>query len=251
MKNILFASIALCTVLACSSSEEPLQPGTGAPVDPGDAAVSLEDGAVSASPNGQESTGTGSEDNTQHHMDDPTAEGNPNSTNVEEKKRDEQAIGTANVVARLHACGKLSYASIGKFLVSRGVDPAAGSAATLFNGGRSALGVANYQARIAEAAFPSTAAYARLFDIYVAAAPQIYDNLQNSTACPGVAAVDAETGRLTRDAISCLVGVPATDAHVAAANLLVDQFAGDYEGREREAIELGIAALLTSHQLCQ
>lgn len=238
--------LALCTVslpavfAACSSpAEEPVPTPANTP----------NTSASNPSPNGDQAAGTGGDGNTQNHMEEPTEGSNPNATNVEQKKQDEAAVGSTNIVARLHACGKVNYESLGVFLASRGVDlAAANGAGRLWREGRLALGVPNYRARISEASFPSTAAFNKMFDIYALAASEIRTNLATSEACPGVAAV-GEDGRLTTDAVSCIIGVPATPNHVVLANFFVDDAV--YADRKEEAADLGIATLLTSHELCE
>lgn len=242
---IKYATLLLCTLpvlsVACSSpADEPLVSGQ-TPTKPNTS-------PSSPSPNGDQAAGTGSEGNTQNHMDDPSAGSNPNATNTEEKKRDEAAIGSTNIVARLHACGKVGYDELGRFLASRGVDLQGNGAGKLWREGNLALGVPNYEARIAEAAFPSTAAFSKMFDIYTMAASEIRQNLATSSACPGVAAT-GEDGRISKDAVSCLVGLPASAELLALANILFDD--PDYAERPEDAAELGITALLTSHELCQ
>jgi len=243
--NKKFVLLALCTVslpavfAACSAkSEDPILPPGNTPTT----------SASSPSPNGDQAAGTGGDGNTQNHMEEASEGSNPNATNVDQKKQDEAAIGSTNIVSRLHACGKVGYEALGTFLASRGVDLAGNGAGQLYREGRLALGVPNYRARISEAAFPSTAAFNKMFDIYTLAATEIRENLATSEACPGVAAV-GEDGRLTADAVSCIIGVPATPNHVVLANFFVDDTA--YADRKEEAADLGIAALLTSHELCE
>lgn len=227
---------------ACEPAEEPSL-GEQSPVTP-----APNTNANQPSPNGDQATGTGDRDNTQNHMEDPSAGSNPNQTNTEQKKQDEAAIGSTNIVARLHTCGKVGYGALGTFLASRGVNLQGNGAGKLWREGNLALGVANYDARVAEAAFPSTAAFSKMFDIFTVAASEIRQNLASSTACPGVAAT-GEDGRLTKDAVSCLIGAPASAELVDLANIMFSD--PQYADRPEDAAELGITALLTSHQLCE
>ena len=201
-------------------------------------------GQASVDPNSLAAAG-----NTQHHFQDPNTGDNgisdPNMVHA-----DDAQVGSPEVVARLHACGKIPYASLGSILSTRGVSLAAGAkgavtAGALYTTGASALGVASYAGRVPEAIIASTSAIAKEFDILVAAAPEVQTNLTNSTACPGVTIADA-TGKFSKDGISCLMGKPATDGHVTLANQLVTQAPDVATG-----VKLAISALLEAAHTCE
>ena len=199
---------------------------------------------------GQESTDPNSlaaDGNTQHHFQDPnTGENGISDPNV--VKADDAQVGSPEVVARLHACAKLPYASLGSVLQTRGVSitkGAANSAGTLYTGGAPALGIASYAGRVPEAIIASTSAMSKMFDIFIAAAPEVQKNLTNSSACPGIAITDA-TGKFTKDSISCIMGKAATDAHVTLANQLVSQAPDANTGAQ-----LAIATLLEAAHTCE
>jgi hypothetical protein len=186
--------------------------------------------------------------NTQHHFQDPnTGENGISDPNV--IHADDAQVGSPEVVARLHACGKIPYASLGSILSTRGVNMAAGAkagtAAAIYQTGASALGVASYAGRVPEALIASTSAMSKEFDILLAAAPEIQTNLTKSTACPGVTIADA-TGIFSKDGISCLLGKPATDGHVTLANQLVTQAPDVATG-----VKLAISALLEAAHTCE
>src|SRR5262249_4384736 len=93
------------------------------------------------------------EENTQDHYQDPNT-GETGITDRAAVQAENAAIGSPEVVARLHACSKLPYTSLGAVLASRGVTitkGAANAAGTLYSGGASALGIANYAGRVPEA----------------------------------------------------------------------------------------------------
>lgn len=128
--------------------------------------------------------------------------------------------GPPEISTRLHSCGKIKVATLGRVLKQLGVDltrtatPA--SAGELYLGGLGALGAANYGARVPEALELTAAGAAKLFDIFVEAAPEIIAAMPTLTRCqgPGGTATmmfDA-SGHCTSDGISCLTGVPATQA---------------------------------------
>src|SRR5262249_43477044 len=130
--------------------------------------------------------------------------------------------GPAEVRTRLHSCQKIQYAALGNLLTSFGVDlsktgtpPTAGQ---LYKAGSGALGVANYDARIGEALVWSAAGAAKLFDIFVQAAPEIIANLPTAPACQvngsGPSMFDAQNNCMP-DALACLMGRRATDEQIA------------------------------------
>ena len=189
------------------------------------------------------------EGNTQHHFQDPNTGDNGISDPAVIRAQDQQ-VGSPEVVARLHACSKIPYAALGSILSTRGVtiggnNAGAGSAGALYRTGGPALGVANYAGRVPEAIIASTASMSKQFDILVSAAAEVQKNLTNSQACPGVSIADA-TGKFSKDGISCIMGKPATDAHVTLANQLVTQAADVNTG-----VQLAIAALLEAAHTCE
>jgi hypothetical protein len=195
--------------------------------------------------------------NTQHHFQDPNAGTGINGiSDPSQVVATNQAIGSPEVVARLHACGKIPYASLGTILASRGVNiqpaqaPAGGGAApqtagTLYAEGAAALGIADYSGRVAEMVIASTSAMSKAFDIFVAAAQEVQANLASSEACPGTVIADAN-GVFSQDGISCILGKPATAAHVTLANQLV-QAAPDVN----TGVQIAIAALLEAAHTCE
>jgi diadenosine tetraphosphatase ApaH/serine/threonine PP2A family protein phosphatase len=167
---------------------------------------------------------------------------NANADNTPQKIENDNRLGGVDVAARLHACGKLSYTAFGGFLRSRGVVAGAGMSA--YNGAAGSLGIANYPARIAEADFPSASAFAKQFDIFAVAAPDLIKNLKTSKACPGVELLSADGKTFLKDGISCLIGVPASDAHVTIANQAIAENAQD-------GAQIAVAALLSQAWSCQ
>jgi hypothetical protein len=192
--------------------------------------------------------------NTQHHFQDPNAGTGINGiSDPAVVQATSQVIGSPEVVARLHSCSKIPYASLGGLLASRGVNiqPAAkgssgpATAGTIYAEGAAALGIADYAGRVPEMVLASTSAMAKEFDIFVAAAAEVQANLSTTTACPGVTIADAN-GVFTLDGISCIMGKPATPAHVTLANQLV-QAAPDVN----TGVQLAIAALLEAAHTCE
>jgi hypothetical protein len=216
-----FVIVALCGTVACVGD---------APTLPGD----LGDGA-----GGQAS---GGEDNTYDH---PGTE-----VDVWALLDRLQQEGPPRYTSRVHSCPKVTYETVGRILVSLGVDvqnAADLSAGQLYRDGASALGAPNYAARARESRDLSTAGASRLYDIFVAAAPEIIANMPNMPNCQ-VGGQPAElfsaSNQCLPDGISCLIGYPATASHLEICNLTV-QRASDIETGKRMAVAVLAAAAHT------
>jgi hypothetical protein len=177
-----------------------------------------------------------------------SAAANGNATDIAAKKADDAKNGGADLVSRLHGCGKVSYRSLGRYLTARGVNigntAPAGSAGQLYRDGRTSLGAPSYAGRVREAMFPSTAAHAKLFDILVAASAEVQTNLgAPNGACPGVQVMAA--GKMTKDAASCILGMEASDDVVTQAN---DIIAGNPV--QADGVRIAISTLMTSTFTC-
>jgi hypothetical protein len=158
--------------------------------------------------------------------------------------------GPPRYASRVHSCPKPRYRTLGNLLVSRGVDlTAAGelSAGALYRGGAQALGGPNYAARVRENIDLGLATTAKLFDIYVQAAPEIIANLPARPECQvggvGARLFDA-ANRCVADGITCLIGVPATATHLEICNQTVGD-AADVEAGKRLAVAVLAAAAHT------
>ena len=161
-----------------------------------------------------------------------------------------RAVRSPEVTSRLHGCGKMSIGSVGQLLQSRGLTGRGQrpngvlSGMAIFQQGDTAstLGAANYNGRVPEAPFASTSAASKLFDIFTMASYDAVVETWSAPACPGVKLLEA--GKLTKDGISCLIGKPATDEHVAIANEAV-------ANNPTDGAKLAIAALLAAAHTCQ
>jgi hypothetical protein len=161
-----------------------------------------------------------------------------------------QAEGPPKYTARVHSCPKIRYDTIGRLLASRGVDIGNGtdlSAGQLYQSGEQALGAPNYGARARENVEMTTAGASRLFDTFVAAAPEIIANMPTRPECQ-IAGIGAQmfdaSNACTADGITCLIGVPATASHIELCNLTV-QRASDPEIGKRMAVAVLAAAAHT------
>lgn len=213
-------------------------------------------GSASSDPNAT----AGGEGNTFDHNNDPGAADPAANTNGSPEPAQVRVVGSPEVTSRLHSCGKLSVASIGSILTSRGLTgggtrpQGAQSGQALFgtvqNGvlnpsaqAASALGGANYNGRVPEAPFGSTSAMSKLFDIFTMASYDAVAANWTAPACPSVKVLGAD-GKFTKDGISCLIGKPATDEHVAIANDAITK-------NPTDGAKLAIAALLSAAHTCQ
>jgi hypothetical protein len=175
----------------------------------------------------------------QHGVTDPT---------VVEKET--LSVGSIEVEARLHSCSKVTYAALGQMLTSRGIDMTSnsnGSPGLIWQTGVSALGVADYPARVPEMLLPTTATEAKQMDIYVAASAMLPTTtaMASTTACPGTMLIDG-TGAFTQDGLSCLMGKPATAAHLTIANQILSEAPDPTTGAE-----LAISTILEAAHTCE
>jgi hypothetical protein len=179
--------------------------------------------------------------NTFDHMQQSTG-GENGVTDPNVKHVEDSQVGSPEVVARMHATQKITYAELGAMLADFGVNlqsTTVGSAGALYKAGASALGNAIYASRVPEQIVPSTSSLAKQFDIFTAASSEIVAKIGGSTRCPGVVLVT--NNQLTEDGISCLIGKPARPEHVTLANQLVTEATTPQIG-----IQIAIATLLSA-----
>lgn len=167
------------------------------------------------------------------------------------KQREEE--GPAEIRTRLHSCQKIQVATVRSILTSLGVNidatgnpPTAGE---LYKQGAGALGAANYDARVGESLVWTAAGAAKMFDIWVQAAPEIITNLPNMPQCQvdGVGPqVFDEQNKCVADAVTCIIGRPATPDHVAICNSAVEH-ASDIETGKK----IAVATLLSAAHSCE
>jgi len=234
MKRIALAliSVTALALAGCDGTSDELT-GGGAP--------------GSNDPNGT----AGREDNTYDHTNDPggAAPGAENAPPTEPGQV--KLVGAPEVQSRLHSCGKLTYASLGSILTSRGLTGqgtrpnGAQSGQQIYQAGPTApaFGGANYNGRVPEAPFASTSALSKMFDIFAMAS---YDAVATNYAAPacGTTKVLGADGKFTKDGLSCLMGKPAKDEHVAIANDAIAKNATD-------GAKIAITALLAAAHTCQ
>jgi len=162
-----------------------------------------------------------------------------------------QAEGPPSFTSRIHSCPKIRYATLGNVLTSFGVNIAnttALSAGDLYRNGFNALGGPNYANRIRENIGIATSGASREFDIFAAAAQTIIDGISALPRCQvgGVGAQMFDGNSCRADGITCLIGVPATAAHLDFCNLTVTSASDAVTGKR-----IAVAALLAAAYTCE
>ncbi len=262
--------------LALSACADPVNPNTTGGCPPGGSggagSTTVATTGTTSSVTSSASTGTGSTDvptpggmtsgkdgNTFDHFNDPGASGQKDPFEILKERAEE---GPPEVRSRLHSCTKITYAALGDFLTSRGVNLNATSSAgapktagELYKTGMDAMGVARFDAREGETYFHTTAGATKLFDIFVQAAPEIIANIQSVDACKVNGAAkpmfDAITGVCVYESLSCIMGRPATDDDMTLCNLMLAQAAkGDAKDLTTKR-NITVAAFLSAANTCE
>lgn len=160
-----------------------------------------------------------------------------------------QREGPPRYSSRVHGCSKMRYLTLGNVLASRGVSLAAGggdlTAGGIYTTGRAALGAPNYGARVRETIALGLATTAKVFDIFVQAAPELIAGMPARPECGGAALFDA-ANRCTADGVSCLIGIPATATHLEVCNQTVARAADPESGKR-----LAVAVLAAAAHTCE
>ncbi|HEY5927840.1 MAG TPA: hypothetical protein VIV11_39410, partial [Kofleriaceae bacterium] len=147
-------------------------------------------------------------------IDDPAYNGHTADPWVELER--EQREGPPRYASRIHGCPKMRVLTAGNLLASRGVNLAsttALSAGQIYRTSTAALGGANYAARMRENIDIGVATAAKLFDIYVQAAPEIIATMPNRPECQlngAPAQLFDSANRCVAAGFSCLMGIPAS-----------------------------------------
>lgn len=163
--------------------------------------------------------------------------------------------------SRLHGCQTVSYASLGRFLSSRGVNLAATGnpdpAGELYAGAGDALGVPKIDSRLGERSFHTTAGATKLFDIFLQAAPEIIANIGDPQKAPACSYVGQnkpmfeEDGSCVYESVSCLLGRPARDEDMLLCDALVKKAnpadPSDVDKKRR----IAVATILAAGNTCE
>jgi len=163
--------------------------------------------------------------------------------------------GPPQYSAKLHSCPKMRYQTFGRILTSRGVNVANAtvlSAGQIFRTSEASLGGPNYAARSSELTESTTTTAVKMFDIWVAAAPEIIANMPNAPGCLVAGAAGSgpqffdAADNCTADGISCLIGYPATQAHIDVCSRLVKDATTLAKGKL-----IAVAALAAATHTCE
>ncbi len=192
----------------------------------------------------------GGEENTYDHM---QSLGEDDARDPVEIAKQHEEEGSPEVRARLHSCQKLQITALRNILTDFGVDLAATgdppTAGELVSNGGTALGQANYAARMGEDLVWTAAGAAKQFDIFVQAAPEIIAAMPTLAQCQkdgaDVQLFDAD-GNCSEDGVTCLIGRPATADHLAICKSLV-QSASTVENGQN----IAVATLLSAAHSCE
>jgi hypothetical protein len=160
--------------------------------------------------------------------------------------------GPPRFTARVHSCPKVRYRTLGNVLTSFGINAADTtnlSAGQLYTDGFNALGGPNYANRIRENLNITTASASREFDIFAAASQAIIDGMPNLVRCQingaPTAMFDASNA-CTANGIQCLIGAPATAAHLDFCNITVNGASSVDVGKR-----IAVAAILAAAYTCE
>jgi hypothetical protein len=163
--------------------------------------------------------------------------------------------GPPTYTSHIAGCRKLSIANLGNVLTGFGVkipNATANSAGAIYAKASSALGAANYAGRVREGMTVTTSQASSMYDIFASAAPEIITAMAATTplaqcavAGAGAKLFDA-AGACQIDGLTCLIGRPATQAHVDICNTTI-QHASDQVTGQR----IAVAALLAATYTCE
>jgi hypothetical protein len=161
--------------------------------------------------------------------------------------------GPPSFTSHMHSCSKVRYATLANVLTGLGVNVAnttALSAGALYKASASAYGQANYANRVRENVAITTSGASSEFDIFAAAADEVTAALPTLARCQvgGVAgpALFDGNSKCNIDAITCLIGTPATQGHVDVCNQSVTGASDPTIGKR-----IAVAALLAAAYTCE
>lgn len=239
--------VALSATVAVGCVDDPKQFVPDEKPDVVDPDVCLGQSCVPVDP---DPPATGNENNTHDHMGDLSETARDPFQILAERQEE----GPPDVRSRLHSCQKIQVATLRNILTSLGVnieDPDSDipNAGQLYRQGQGALGAANYDGRVGESITWSAAGAAKLFDVWVQAAPEIIANVSTVPQCQ-VDGVGPEmfnaSNECNADAISCITGRPATPEHVALCNSIVQTASDPAKGKN-----IAVATLLAANHSCE
>lgn len=193
---------------------------------------------------------TGNEDNTFDHMSGLGEDGNKDPMEVLAQRQDE---GPPEIRTRLHSCQKIPVTTLRNVLEGFGVDMSAvddpPTAGQLFSDGLGPLGAAVYDARVGETVVWTSSGAAKQFDIFVQASSEIITAMPNLQQCQenGVGAtIFDQNNSCVESGVSCLLGKPATQQHLAICNDLIKNASTIEKGKA-----IAVAVMLSAAHSCE
>jgi hypothetical protein len=132
------------------------------------------------------------------------------------------------------------------------------NAGFLYFTGQDAFGVPKLDSRLSENDEHTTASALRLMDIFIQAAPQIVANIGSPIKAPACTVngtnqpmFDASDGSCVEEAVSCLIGTPASDDHMLLCNLILQKATPNDPTDLSKKRNLAVAALLSAAHSCE
>jgi hypothetical protein len=222
--------------------------------DPAEAAAAANVNNTS-NPTDPNSTSSGGTSNTFNHESDQTTDPFQELANIEQE-------GPPEFATRMHSCGKVRYVTIGNVLSDLGVNmtnKTTTSAAQLYIAGSGALAAPNYPGtRLAESRLISTSGAEDLYDIMVAAAPEVIAAMPTNARCAIAGTATSmfdSSGACTAAGVSCLTGAPSQQAEVDLCNAAVQSDTTDMIGTAPAQYTVGqiiaVASLLSAAHTCE
>jgi len=170
-----------------------------------------------------------------------------------------EMITPVTIDTHLHGCPKVAFNSLGRFLKDRGVNitnNTAGSAGFLYKNARDTFGVPPFDSRAGETSFHTTASATKLFDIFVQAAPEIIANIGDGAKAPACVLNGTSTPMFTGNqcesqAVSCLLGRPATTADVQLCNAVLAEAVLSDPADVTKKQHIAVATILAAGNTCE
>lgn len=159
--------------------------------------------------------------------------------------------GPPRYTSHVHSCSKVRYANLENVLRSIGIDVANNtnlSAGRLYREGINAMGAPNYGARIRENIGISTSGSSRLFDIFAAGATEVINAVPTLERCisGGTPAQLFNGNTCVASGITCITGVPATQAHVDLCTATISMGSTPEIGQQ-----IAVATMLAAAYTCE
>jgi len=161
--------------------------------------------------------------------------------------------GPTSFSSQVHGCTKPRVATLGNILTAVGINAAntaASSAGQLYTSGIAAMGGPNFGARVPENLGVSISGASREFDIFASGATEIINSVPTLPRCKDANGAFAQLfdtstpPKCQATGLTCILGVPATQAHLDLCNLTITKASTPQIG-QRLAIAVMMAAAYT------